>query len=222
MNVELDHVFICTSVGAPDADQLRQLGLTEGEPNRHRGQGTANRRFFFRNAMLELLWVDDPAEAQSNLVRRTGLWERWSHRSRGASPFGVCLRPAEPGVVGVPFPAWEYRPPYLPEPLLLHMGANSETTTEPLLFYFPFLRPDPGDRAQQELQHPLGFQRITRLCIRSPQRGPASGLLRAAEEQCRCLRFESGDEDLLELGFDDEIQGKAADCRPGLPLILRW
>jgi hypothetical protein len=33
--------------------------LTEGTPNIHPGQGTANRRFFFRNAMLELLWVND-------------------------------------------------------------------------------------------------------------------------------------------------------------------
>jgi hypothetical protein len=27
-------------------------------PNRHRGQGTACRRFFSRNAALELLWVE--------------------------------------------------------------------------------------------------------------------------------------------------------------------
>jgi hypothetical protein len=38
--------------------------MAEGEPNTHPGQGTACRRFFFRNAFLELVWVRDPAEAQ--------------------------------------------------------------------------------------------------------------------------------------------------------------
>jgi hypothetical protein len=92
MLVELDHFFILTGVGALEADHLLQFGLTEGAPNCHPGQGTACRRFFFRNAFLELIWVMDPVEAQSSLIRRTGLWERWSRRNQGASPFGICLR----------------------------------------------------------------------------------------------------------------------------------
>src|SRR5262245_28310620 len=78
MTLEVDHVFICTSPFAPEADRLVQFGLTEGMPNQHPGQGTACRRFFFRNAYLELVWVENAAEARSSLVRRTGLWERWS------------------------------------------------------------------------------------------------------------------------------------------------
>ncbi len=49
---ELDHILIFTDIGAPAADRLIELGLTEGAPNMHPGQGTANRRFFFHNAML--------------------------------------------------------------------------------------------------------------------------------------------------------------------------
>src|SRR5260221_1639892 len=78
--VELDHIFICTSVGAPEAARLAALGLTEGGGNSHTGQGTANRRFFFHNAYLELLWVHDAAEAKSEPSRRTRLWDRWSGR----------------------------------------------------------------------------------------------------------------------------------------------
>ena len=44
---EVDHVFVWVDVGAPAADQLVSFGLTEGDPNVHPGQGTANRRFFF-------------------------------------------------------------------------------------------------------------------------------------------------------------------------------
>jgi hypothetical protein len=52
MTVALDHLFICTSSGAPEAERLAEFGLIEGTPNCHPGQGTANRRFFFHNAML--------------------------------------------------------------------------------------------------------------------------------------------------------------------------
>src|SRR5437879_6291460 len=93
MQLELDHFFVCASIGAPEADRLIEFGLSEGTPNNHLGQGTANRRFFFHNAFLELLWVADPAEAQTSAVRRTGLWERWSRRSGGCSPFGIGFRP---------------------------------------------------------------------------------------------------------------------------------
>ncbi len=75
MPFELDHLLICTDEGAPAAELLVQVGLTEGSGNVHPGQGTANRRFFFHNLMLELLWVQDAAEAQSEVTRPTHLWE---------------------------------------------------------------------------------------------------------------------------------------------------
>ena len=93
MAVELDHVYLLVSVGAPDADRLAALGLTEGQPNRHPGLGTACRRFFFTNAYLELLWVENPAEAQGEVARPLRLWERWSQRRQGTCPFGVVFRP---------------------------------------------------------------------------------------------------------------------------------
>src|SRR5262245_501405 len=108
--VELNHLFVWTNSGGPEADRLAAFGLTEGEPNTHPGQGTACRRFFFRNAYLELVWDRDAAEAQAEVVRPTGLWPRWCGRSVTASPFGLCLRPARPGGEGLPFTAWEYRP----------------------------------------------------------------------------------------------------------------
>jgi hypothetical protein len=224
MPIELDHLFICTSAGAPEADHLVQLGLIEGAPNRHPGQGTACRRFFFRNAYLELLWVAAPAEAQSGPVRRTGLWERWSRRGRGASPFGVCLRPVQRGVDEAPFPVWAYQPPYLPDPLVIQMGANSAVVTEPLLCFLTFgRRPDSGEApSRQPLEHAAGLQAITRAHVSSPRCGADSSALRAVERECPCLSFVFGDEDLVELGFDEEAEGQSADLRPILPLIMRW
>jgi hypothetical protein len=67
----LDHAFIACAAGATEGNALVRLGFVEGSSNTHPGQGTANRRFFFENFMLELLWVSDPAEAQSEQTRRT-------------------------------------------------------------------------------------------------------------------------------------------------------
>src|SRR5881628_844205 len=80
MEFELDHVFICTEAEANEAERLADFGLIEGAPNVHTGQGTANRRFFFANAYLELLWVHNPAKAQAGAVNRTRLWPRWKDR----------------------------------------------------------------------------------------------------------------------------------------------
>jgi len=55
---EVDHVFVCTSPLAPEADRVLGIGLSEGSSNCHPGQGTANRRIFFKTTMLEFLWVE--------------------------------------------------------------------------------------------------------------------------------------------------------------------
>ena len=68
MALRLHLVFVCTSVGAPEAEDLLGAGLVEGSPNTHPSQGTANRRFFFDSVMLELLWGHNEREAQSALV----------------------------------------------------------------------------------------------------------------------------------------------------------
>jgi hypothetical protein len=224
MRVELDHFFILTAVDAPEAEQLLRFGLTEGAPNRHPGQGTACRRFFFRNAFLELLWATDPAEAQSDSVRRTGLWERWSRRGRDASPFGICVRPTAQGASEAPFPTWEYRPPYLPDELVIRMGVNSHVPTEPLIFYSDFgRRPDSAEPdRRQPLEHPAGVQAITGLHLRAPWAETLSAELGILQESCPGLRFERDGEYLAEVSFDNERSQQTADLRPHLPLILRW
>jgi hypothetical protein len=222
--IELDHLFIMTAAGAPEAERLVEFGLVEGAPNTHPGQGTANRRFFFNNAFLELVWVADATEAQSELVRRTGLWERWAGRSGGASPFGVGLRPAGEQGGPIPIPTWEYRPPYLPDPLAIQMGENSDLATEPLVFYLAFGRRADGfpPQRRQPLEHPAGLRTITRVKISGPRHAAPSATLRAAEAACPGLSFAVADEPVLEIGFDDDKRGELADFRPDLPLVFGW
>lgn len=136
--VELDHVIFFCGVGAPEADALLARGLHEGPGNSHPGQGTVNRRFFFRNAYLELLWVENFTEAQSPEARRTQLWDRWTNRSAGVCPFGLVFRPGS-NTKAAPFPAWSYVPRYFPPGFSIDV-ATGIPANEPLLFYLPFAR----------------------------------------------------------------------------------
>ena len=223
MAFEFDHLFICTDIGAYEADRLVSLGIVEGTQNTHPGQGTANRRFFFHNAMLELLWVHNAEEAKSELIAPTRLWERWANRENGICPFGICMRPEARDDETVAFSNWAYRPPYLPEPLSIAVATNSDVLTEPMLFQTPFgQRPDqyPPDKAQP-LKHPLGLREITRVELVSPAADNPSPELQAVIAT-RQVRLRVGAEYCVELGFDGEAQGHQVDFRPELPLIMSW
>jgi hypothetical protein len=157
---EIDHIFICTAIGAAEAERLIAFGLTEGSRNRHPGQGTANRRFFFRNAMLELLWVDSEEDARSDRVRRLGLWERWSERAALACPFGVCYRPIDDPTLPPPFDSWEYQPPYAP--ITIFVALTSTNFDEALRFYIPQARKSARDEPQA---HAVGVSDLTSAAI---------------------------------------------------------
>jgi hypothetical protein len=216
MRIELDHLFVCTSPGAPEGEKFVQFGLHEGPPNQHPGQGTANRRFAFTNAMIELFWVSDASEAQSQSARRTLLWERWSGREHNASPFGVCLRPVDPQDTGLPFPAWEYRPAYLPDPLVMHIGDVG--IEEPMWVYLSFMR-----RAQREqwfIEHAIGIREITGLTLTTPV--PLRSNVSQKIVESGILATRTGATSLLEIEFDGNRRKEQMDFRPHLPFVFHF
>jgi len=222
MASELDHVFICTATGAPAADQLIQFGLTEGPSNVHPGQGTANRRFFFQNAYLELLWVYAPAEAQAETVRSTCLWDRWAGRESRTCPFGLCFRPTEVDSKP-PFATWDYRPQYLPPPLSIGIAKNVEEVAEPFLCHLTFAQRRDSLPASElpPCNHAAGMRQITEIELVTPHKSSHSPELQAVID-LGLATVRTGAEHLMEIGFDGESQRQRADFRPGLPLIFRW
>jgi len=221
MNAELDHVFICASCGGEEASVLTAFGLSEGTPNVHPGQGTACRRFFFCNGYLELLWVSDATEAQSQTTQPTHLWERWIGRGDGACPFGLGFRPNRQGVAGTPFPAWEYRPQYLPASWSFQIATNAAVLGGPMLFYLPFSQRPDAHPTRQVLEHTAGLREITRIEVLSPHTGTLSPAF-AAALRADGIRVRSDVGYLLEIGFDGELAGKTADFRPSLPVVFHW
>ena len=215
--MELDHLFIRALPGAPAAQLLLAAGLVEGSGNRHPGQGTANRRFFFENAFLELLWIDDDAEVRSEATARTQLAQRLGAEG-GASPFGVCLRPSLTGN-SAPFSTWAYRPGYLPPGMQVDIADNT-ALHEPMWFYLAQgSAPEHAPAARrQPLVHGAGMRRITAVTITLPAQPPYCAAARSSD----IVALQPGHEQLMEICFDHGAAGKRIDCRPGLPLIMTY
>lgn len=210
--MELDHVFVRARAGGPEAQALRDFGLAEGSPNAHPGQGTANRRFFFRNAYIELLWIVDEQEVDSDLTRPTQLAERL--RPGTASPFGICFRPFLENDAA-PFPAWDYRPPYLPAGMAIQIG-HDVPLREPMWFYLSQAR-----APQAVPAHAAGLHEITSVKVTVPGVSGWSAAARAAMEAGGVVLVE-GEEHCLEIGFDGGASGRVHDFRPVLPLTFRY
>jgi hypothetical protein len=217
-NLEIDHVFICCAPGAPEAEALLRLGLKEGTPNTHPGQGTACRRFFFDDAYLELFWVTDPWEAQSEPVRPTRLFERWTRRNDDACPFAIVLRPAAGSEsASPPFATWAYRPSYMPTGLSIEVASDTPLAG-PELFYLGFQRGRPRAR-QEPTDHAPPLGALTGVTLWRPADGDSAAA--RSLEAAGLVAFRDSDEYLLELLFEGAGPGRA-DLRPGLPLVLSW
>lgn len=219
MTVVLDHVILFCSEGAPEAEALVRIGLTEGSRNTHPGQGTANRRFFFSNAYLELLWVRDAIELEATPLRHLGFRERGSGRLTDVCPFGLALRPAGSGETQAPFPSWPYRPAYLPPGLAIDV-AEDVPVTEPLSFHLGFAHARPAS-LNEPTTHSLGVNRITHILIHAPLSGPHSRAANLAEH-CGILSLQRADQSLMTITFDGGARCASADLRPALPLVLQW
>lgn len=213
MTYELDHIFILTDRNAPAGDQLVQAGITEGSPNIHTGQGTTNRRFFFDNSMVELLWVHNIAEAQSQLTQPTYLLPRWQGRDKNASPFGICFRPIA-DEKSPPFLSWDYKPQYLPTGHAIQIANTVNQLKEPFLFFASWVNAPQG-----KTDHPAGLKNITHVQITHPYPDLQSPSIDAISH---LITFTSGDRYLLTLTFDNHRQGKILDFSPDLPLILHY
>ena len=216
MAFELDHMFVTVRPGAPEMANLVAAGFQEGQRNRHAGQGTASTGVFFENAYVELLWLEDRAEAQSARICRTRLAQRADPGQR-ASPFGFGLRSALGAAQPAPFATWDYRPPYVPAGTAIPTARNSENVAEPLLFLLPW-KSGPGYVCPE---HPNGARRVTQVSLTVVAQREMSAEL-AAFASLRLVVVEVGAVPLLEVQLDDLASGAVVDLRPEVPFLIRW
>lgn len=211
---EIDHFMFFCAAGAPEAAALLSLGFHEGPPNSHPGQGTANRRFFFRNAYLELVWVENPVEAQSEAARPTRMWHRWQRRDQ-ACPLGLVLRPGTREVAAIS--SWTYSPRYFPPGFTIEV-ANGIAENEPLLFYLPFARPALVEHVEPPASG-LAVGSIVGATLHLPVSGELSPALNALVG-AGVVTVEPSREYLVDI-FHVGGSADVIDLRPDLPLRFR-
>lgn len=220
--MEVDHIYICTEANAPAGDLLVEFGLVEGSANKHPGQGTASRRFFFHNFMLELLWVENMEEVKNERTKPMRLYKRCLAAEDLVSPFGISIRPTAETENAAPFPSWDYHPVYLPDFLKIEVAENTPLS-EPMYFYQSFAkRQDIAPKAKLEpMEHGIPLREITSVKIHVKHAIPiseAAAILNRLQE----ISIEKGEENLLELEFDNVVHSQSKDFSPHLPLIIKW
>ena len=208
--MKLDHVFILVEPEATVAERLLAHGFQEGTGNTHPGQGTANRRVYFANGMVEFLWVRDADEANNGPGRELHFPKRANNVA--ASPFGAIFVPDTSGA-DIPFPGWHYQPDYFPAPKGFRVGANSNNIAEPLCFYFPL-------SVAPKVQPARNPQTISQITISTPS-ADTKGILKLAS-QTEGFSIRTGREHLMEITLDNHRLGRTEDFRPAMPLVLHW
>jgi hypothetical protein len=135
--MHIHHIFIFTDPKGEAADELVNFGLIEGSGRVHPGQGTANRKFYFDNFFLEILWVDKQEEFNHDLIKSTGLCQRANHQLNSHSPFGLCLA-NEPTTDSLFASAYQYQPDYFPVGMTINVVTNDLCPQLPWTFRLPF------------------------------------------------------------------------------------
>lgn len=229
--LEVDHLQIYTGGGLPDIFALSELGLNNASAIvRRETQGTASALFFFENAYLEVIAIEDEdvfrqysARARMNLPVRSQ-WQR-----TGASPFGVGLRPkayhqSHSDLMGdsALWTQWGYR-----ETTINFSSRNLEAVQEPICFTIPhqialtnWLDHSNADH-QQLLTHPLGIRRLTGIKIEVNTLHRLSDAVSLLQDN-GIITIERGPSPLLELTFDGNARDRVVDARPFLPIQLKY
>ncbi|WP_420064965.1 hypothetical protein [Pectobacterium colocasium] len=218
--MEIDHIFICSDHNAPIADFLVENGILEGSCNRHLGQETANRRFFFNNIFLEFIYLDLDEYTHKNKIAspKLDIVKRLADKNELYSPFGIGCRPTRQGE-SIPFPHWQYQPSYLPDGYSIQVGIA--TPNEPLWFFLDFSgRPDQvEEEKRQPLNHPCGIRELTGIQLSIPTVNPLS-LSADAMKKIEGVEINQGEVHNIILTFDYGKQNKKIICYPETPLTI--
>jgi hypothetical protein len=200
--MEIDHIFIFDDDNGKIADQLVEFGLSEGSSRVHIGQGTTNRKFYFRNFFLEILWVHNADEIKSELIEPTGLWQRANFKENNFSPFGLCL--VNTDQTDLLFEnAYKYQPEYFPQGLTIDILKNDTQPNLPWTFRLPFKGQKKNET--EPINHKNGLKFLTKTTFHYKQNIDNHYL--DFFENDNQIKFIKTDKNLLTLTFDDGKKG---------------
>jgi hypothetical protein len=214
--MDIDHIFIFTGSKGKVADQLVSFGLAEGSSRIHKDQGTTNRKFYFENFFLEILWVHDENEIKSDLVKPTGLWQRANYQTNNFSPFGLCIVNTEE-TDNLFEKSLKYQPTYFPSGLSIDILTNKNQPELPWTFRLPF-----KEHKKNEVEptvHANGIKRLTKAQFTFKNLYADSFVEKFKNESK--IKFAAGSDLKLLLTFDNNAQRRQMEIQE-LNLIIEY
>jgi len=181
------------------------------------------------------LFVDQNELEKNNLKNKDlDFTERANFENNGASPFGIALKVKDYDVEKIPFKKVSYHQDWMEENMNIYSAKNSKTNLkEPSIFVvYPEIEserfetlsdlkniPEEYALCKEFYMHPNGAQKITEIIITSTDLNLNTKTIETINGIDN-LTVKSGKEHLMELHFDNDIQGKSFDLRPELQLII--
>jgi hypothetical protein len=235
----VDHLNIWVKNPKKAKERLTANGFTsvpDSLSKIHTGQGTTGRYFHFLNGYLELIFVYDQNELEENILKNKDLdfTERANFEKNGASPFSIALKVKDYNTEKIPFEKISYNQDWMPKNANIYSAKNSKThLKEPSIFVvYPEIESDtfqtladlkniPEDYAfvREFYKHPNGAKKITNIIITTTDLDLNTETIKALNG-IENVTVKNGTEHLMELYFDNNIQGMSFDLRPELPLII--
>ncbi len=238
-NLKVDHLNIWVKNPNIAKERLINIGFTSVPDSLsavHEGQGTAGKYFNFLNGYLELIFVYDKNELDENIQKNKNLdfIKRADFGKNGALPFSIALKMKNYNPEKIPFEKVRYHQDWMDENANIYAARNSkELLQEPSIFIvYPEIEsdgfenmselsiiPDEYAFARDFYKHPNGAEKITNIIITSTDLDLKTKTIKAVNAITN-LTVKNGQEHLMELYFDNHIQGKTFDLRPEIPLII--
>lgn len=238
-DLQVDHFNIWVENPKLAKERLNDIGFTsvpDSLSQIHKGQGTTGRYFHFFNGYLELIFVYDQSELEENnrINRDLDFTERANFEENGASPFSIALKVKDYNVEKIPFEKVRYHQEWMGEDVSIYSAKHSKTHLKaPSVFVvYPEIEseqfetladlqkiPDEYAFAREFYKHPNGAKKITNITITSTAINLNTASMQAVNS-IENLIVKNGAEHLMELYFDENIQGKSFDLRPELPLKI--
>ncbi|MEL7530882.1 MAG: VOC family protein [Bacteroidota bacterium] len=202
--MEIDHIFVFSDQEGREADQLVAAGFVEGSSRVHPAQGTRNRKFYFDNFFLELLWVYNEAEIKRSAAAAVQqLWQRSQHQSNGQSPYGLCLQNAKE-TDDLFKNSDSYQADYFPAGMQIDTLPHLGSPQLPWTFRLPFR--DAAPKSDEARAHPNGVRRLSKATFVLPSENAQHAFLQQFEEASN-IDFQLSDNVGLLLEFDEQRQG---------------
>lgn len=203
--MEIDHLFIFSSRKGQEVDDLVDVGFTEGSGRVHPGQGTMNRKIYFENFYLEIVWVRDESEIKSDNLLKTKLWERSNFLLNGCSPFGL-------GFMNTPDThllfeqAIKYQPDYFPEGISFDIITNEQENYLPWTFRPPLI--NSPNQTNEPTAHQNGIKKLTRTIFELNATVYENWFTKLIENNSP-VNFQPGTKNTMTLEFDNGVNGKS-------------